>query len=103
MKIHPIILAIFSVAVAVQGHADPLRVVSTTTDLAALTEAVGGDLVDVQAIARGTQDPHFVDARPSFMRRMRGADLLVYNGLELEIGWLPLLVDGSRNRQLQAG
>ena len=75
MKIHPIILAIFSVAVAVQGHADPLRVVSTTTDLAALTEAVGGDLVDVQAIARGTQDPHFVDARPSFMRRMRGADL----------------------------
>ncbi len=104
MRIYSLVLgAVVLTAWAVRSDADALHVVTTTTDLAALTQAVGGDLVDVQAIARGSQDPHFVDARPSFMRRMRSADLLVYNGLELEIGWLPLLVDGSRNRQLQAG
>ena len=104
MRISQVLLStIILSAGVIRVDADALRVVTTTTDLAALTKAVGGDLIEVQAIARGSQDPHFVDARPSFMRRMRGADLLVYNGLELEIGWLPLLVDGSRNRRLQAG
>lgn len=81
----------------------PIKVMTTTTDLAALAAAVGSDLVEVQPIARGSQDPHYVDARPSYMRKLHGADLLIYNGLELEIGWLPLLVEGSRNRRVQAG
>lgn len=80
-----------------------LRVVTTTADLAALARAVSGDAVDVRAIARGTQDPHYLDARPSYMRTLNRADLLVYNGLELEIGWLPLLVEGSRNPRVLAG
>ncbi len=77
-----------------------VKVVTSTTDLAALARGVASDDVDVRAIAHGAQDPHHVEARPSHMRRMRDADLLVYNGLELEVGWLPLLVDGSRNRRI---
>ena len=97
-------VSLLTTCVAVQSvAAGDLRVMTTTTDLAALTAAVGGNLVKVDAIARGSQDPHYVDARPSYMRRLHGADLLVFNGLELEIGWLPLLVEGSRNPRLAAG
>lgn len=85
------------------ADSDPLRVVTTTTDLAAIAAAVGGDDVEVESIARGYQDPHYVEAKPSFMRRLNRADLLIYNGLELEIGWLPLLVEGSRNRAVLPG
>ncbi len=80
-----------------------LQVVTTTTDLAALTRAVGGDHVDVYAIARGVQDPHYVDAKPSFIRKVNRADLLIFNGLELEVAWLPLLIEGARNRALTPG
>ena len=83
--------------------AGELRVVTTTPDLAAITRAVGGEAVEVTAIARGYQDPHYVEAKPSYMRRLSRADLLIYNGLELEIGWLPLLVQGSRNRRVLPG
>jgi zinc/manganese transport system substrate-binding protein len=80
-----------------------LRVVTTTTDLAALTRAVGGEHVDVHAIAKGVQDPHYVDAKPSFIRKVNRADLLIFNGLELEVAWLPLLIEGARNRALTPG
>lgn len=82
--------------------AAPLRVVCSTTDLAAITRAVGGDAVDVEAIARGPQDPHYVQAKPSTMRLLNRADLLIYNGLQLEIGWLPLLIEGARNPRVAA-
>ena len=88
---------------ATAGLADGLRVVTTTTDLAALARAVGGDRIEVESIARGYQDPHYVEAKPSYMRRLNKADLLIYNGLELEIGWLPLLIQGSRNSRVMAG
>ena len=80
-----------------------LNVVATTEDLAALTREVGGDRVKVDAIARGYQDPHFVEAKPSFIFTLNKADLLVLVGRELEIGWLPPLILQSRNAKIQPG
>ncbi|HUP35132.1 MAG TPA: metal ABC transporter substrate-binding protein [Candidatus Limnocylindria bacterium] len=78
------------------GAADKIRVVTTTTDLKALTEAVGGDLVEVDALARGNQNPHDLEVRPSLMVKVRRADLLVTNGLELD-RWAELVVQGANN------
>src|SRR6059058_2260029 len=85
------------------AFAKKLIVVTSTTDLAALTQEVGGDRVTVEAIARGYQDPHFVEAKPSFLLKLRNADLLVSVGLDLEIGWLPPLITQSGNGRIQRG
>jgi zinc/manganese transport system substrate-binding protein len=74
-----------------------LRIVTTTTDLSSMARAIGGDRVQVESICRGPQDPHFVQARPSYMVTLSRADLLISVGLELEIGWLPALIQGARN------
>jgi zinc/manganese transport system substrate-binding protein len=81
--------------------AGKLNVVASTQDLAALATEVGGDRVNIIAIARGYQDPHFVEAKPSFLLNLRKADLLVVVGLELEIGWLPPLITQSGNPKIQ--
>jgi len=78
-----------------------LKVITTLTDLASLTQEVGGDKVDVEALAKGYQDPHFVDPKPSFLLKLRHADLLISVGLELEIGWLPPLITQSGNGNIQ--
>jgi len=78
-----------------------LNVVATTSDLAALATEVGGDKVGVSAIARGYQDPHFVEAKPSFLLNLRRADLVVAVGLELEAGWLPPLLNQCGNPKVQ--
>ncbi|HWY20388.1 MAG TPA: metal ABC transporter substrate-binding protein [Candidatus Acidoferrum sp.] len=78
-----------------------LKVITTLTDLASLTQEVGGDKVDVEALAKGYQDPHFVDPKPSFLLKLRHADLLICVGLELEIGWLPPLITQSGNGNIQ--
>ncbi len=83
--------------------AKKLNVVTATTDLAALAQEVGGDKINVESIARGYQDPHFVEAKPSFLLKLRQADLLVVVGLQLEIGWLPPLITQSGNGRIQAG
>jgi zinc/manganese transport system substrate-binding protein len=80
-----------------------IKVVTTTQDLAALTAEVGGDKVTVEALARGYQDPHFVEAKPSFVIKLHGADLLVLVGRELENAWLPALITQSRNAKIQPG
>ena len=80
-----------------------IRVVTTTPDLASIVQEIGGDLVEVQSIAKGYQDPHYVQAKPSYMRTMNRADLLVYVGLQLEIAWLPLLIQGARNPEILPG
>jgi ABC-type Zn uptake system ZnuABC Zn-binding protein ZnuA len=80
-----------------------VNVVTSTEDLAALTREVGGDRVKVESIARGYQDPHFVEAKPSFILKLAKADLLVVVGRELEIGWLPPLIQQSRNAKVQVG
>jgi len=78
-----------------------LQIAATTTDLAALVKAVGADKVDVFAIAKGTEDPHGVAAKPSFMVKLRSTDLVIAQGLELESAWIQPLVQGSRNPKLQ--
>lgn len=83
--------------------AEKLNVVTTTTDLASLTREVGGDRVSVTALARGYQDPHFVDPKPSYLTLLRNADLFEVVGLELELGWLPPLLDQSRNPKIRPG
>jgi zinc/manganese transport system substrate-binding protein len=78
-----------------------LKVVASTEDLAAITREVGGDKIKLDFIARGYQDPHFVEAKPSFILKLNTADLLIAVGKELEIGWLPPLVQQSRNAKIQ--
>src|SRR5690349_23794892 len=80
-----------------------VRVVTTTEDLGALAREVGGDKVNVVALAKGYQDPHFVDPKPSFILEVSRADLLIVVGRELEIGWLPPLLTSSRNAKIQVG
>jgi zinc/manganese transport system substrate-binding protein len=80
-----------------------LTVAATITDLAEVARAVGGDRVAVIPLARGDQDPHDVPARPSLMRALVRADAVVSAGLDLEAGWLPLVVRGSRNPRIQPG
>jgi ABC-type Zn uptake system ZnuABC Zn-binding protein ZnuA len=85
------------------ARADVLRVVTTTEDLAWITRAIGGGKVTTQSLARGYQDPHFVEPKPSFLLDLRKADLLVVVGLELESSWLPPLIDQSRNAKIRPG
>jgi len=85
------------------GRAAELKVVATTTDLAAVARAVGGDDVDVTALARPTEDPHFVDAKPSFIRIVNQADVLIEGGASLEAGWLPPILDSARNARISLG
>ncbi|MBI2377070.1 MAG: zinc ABC transporter substrate-binding protein [Deltaproteobacteria bacterium] len=80
-----------------------LTVVTTLTDLAAIARAVGGDRVEVTSIASGVQDPHFVDPKPSYVVKLRDAELFLVNGLELEVGWVRPLLDGARNPKINAG
>jgi zinc/manganese transport system substrate-binding protein len=83
--------------------AGKLNVIVSTEDLASLAREVGGDRIDVEALARGYQDPHFVEPKPSFILKLNKADLLIAVGRELEIGWLPPLITQSRNAKLQPG
>ncbi|MGD0013793.1 MAG: metal ABC transporter substrate-binding protein [Bryobacteraceae bacterium] len=80
-----------------------LNVVTTTEDLAAISREIGGDRINVDSIARGYQDPHFVEPKPSFLLKLQKADLLAVVGLQLEIGWLPPLQTQSRNSKIQSG
>ena len=85
------------------AEAKKLNVVTATTDMAALAQEVGGDKIQVESIAKGYQDPHFVEAKPSFLLKLRNADLLIVVGLQLEIGWLPPLINQSGNPKIQVG
>lgn len=80
-----------------------LNVVTTTTDLAALTSDIGGQHVAVTAITKGYQDPHFVEAKPSYLLKMRKADLFIQVGLELEVAWAPALLTNARNPKILPG
>jgi zinc/manganese transport system substrate-binding protein len=79
-----------------------LNVVATTPDLASIANAVGGDHIDLTVLAKPTEDPHFVDAKPSLILKLNRADVVIEGGAELEIGWLPRLLDQSRNVKLAA-
>jgi len=83
--------------------AGPLKVIGTTEDLASIAREVAGDKASVESLSRGYQDPHFVEAKPSFVLKLNKADLLIAVGRELEIGWLPPLITQSRNAKIQPG
>jgi len=90
----------FSAFASAQGK---LNVIATTEDLASIAAEVGGDHITIESIAKGYQDPHFVEAKPSFILKLQKADILILVGRELEIGWLPVLINQSRNAKIQQG
>jgi ABC-type Zn uptake system ZnuABC Zn-binding protein ZnuA len=98
-----LILAIALLAAGNLMAADKLNVVTATEDAASITREIGGDRVNVTSIGKGYQDPHFIEPKPSFLLLLRNADLLEVVGLELEIGWLPPLLDQSRNNNIRPG
>jgi ABC-type Zn uptake system ZnuABC Zn-binding protein ZnuA len=95
-------LTILLVSAALAADAK-LNIVATTADFGALAQAVGGELVNVTVLAKPTEDPHFVDAKPSYILKLNRADVLIEGGAELESGWLQPLLDGARNAKLAAG
>jgi zinc/manganese transport system substrate-binding protein len=80
-----------------------LKVVTSTTDLYDIAKEVGGDKITASHIGEGYQDPHFIEAKPSFVLQLRNADVWAFVGLDLEIGWMPLLLDGARNPKIRQG
>src|SRR5881398_1375267 len=80
-----------------------LNVVATLPDFGSLAREIGGDKVNVTVLAKATEDPHFVDARPSFVVALRNADVLIDGGAELELGWLPPLLQNARNPKIEVG
>jgi zinc/manganese transport system substrate-binding protein len=96
-------LAVIGIGGAASPASAQLRVVATTPDLASVAREIGGDRVSVVALAKPTEDPHFVDAKPSFIVTLNRADALIEGGAELELGWLPPLLENARNGKINAG
>ncbi len=94
---------LLTIAAGISRAASKLNVVTTTEDLAAISREIGRDRINVDSIAKGYQDPHFVEPKPSFLLKLQKADLLEVVGLQLEIGWLPPLQTQSRNGKIQVG
>jgi zinc/manganese transport system substrate-binding protein len=99
-KIIPIFLTMFACTFVAQAK---LNVVATLPDFGSLAREVGGDKIDIVVLAKPTEDPHFVDARPSFVVSLRNADVLIDGGAELELGWLPPLLQNARNPKIEVG
>jgi len=97
-----LLAVIFSISLAFSAQAT-IKVVATLPDLASLAREIGGDKAEVSAMAKPTEDSHFVDARPSFVVQLRSADVLIDGGAELELGWLPPLLQNARNPKLEVG
>lgn len=98
----PFLLATLALLAASPSFA-AIKVVTSLQDFASIADAIGGNRVETFAIAKGYQDPHFVDPKPSFVLKLNRADLLIAAGLELEIGYLPPLIDQSRNEKIHPG
>src|SRR5258707_11127305 len=94
------VMAALGGAMPAQGK---LNVVAATPDLAAIAKEVGGDNIELTTLAKPTEDPHFVDAKPNFILKLNRADVLIEGGAELEIGWLPALLDQARNAKIASG
>src|SRR4030095_1586172 len=97
-----ILLILVSFLVALSAHAK-LNVVAILPDFGSLAREIGGDKIDILILAKPTEDPHFVDARPSFVVSLRNADVLIDGGAELELGWLPPLLQNARNPKIEIG
>ena len=103
--IRPIKLLLLAVVLALAPRAAnaQLKVVTSTTDLYDIAKAVGRDKITASHIGEGYQDPHFIEAKPSFVLQLRNADVWAFVGLDLEIGWMSLLLDGARNPKIRPG
>jgi len=99
-KLFVLLLSLVGSGIACQAK---LNVVATTADLASIASQIGGEHVELATLARPTEDPHFVDPKPSFIVKLNHADALIEGGAELEIGWLPSLVQGARNTKIISG
>jgi zinc/manganese transport system substrate-binding protein len=96
-------LALTAIATTGAAASAQIRVVATTPDLGSVAREIGGDKVNVVALAKPTEDPHYVDAKPSHIVTLNRADALIEGGAELELGWLPPLLENSRNSRISAG
>jgi zinc/manganese transport system substrate-binding protein len=104
MNRHVLLLCAFVLLAAPASDASAkVKIVSTLDDFSSIASSIGGGLVETESLAKGYQDPHFVDAKPSFILKLSRADLLIVAGLELEIGYLPPLIDQSRNTKIHPG
>jgi ABC-type Zn uptake system ZnuABC Zn-binding protein ZnuA len=101
LRISKLLSAILA-ASTIANAAGKINVITATQDLAAIGADIGGDRITIEAIAKGYQDPHFVEPKPSFLLKLQKADLLVVVGLQLEIGWLPPLITQSGNSKIQS-
>ena len=97
------LLNLFALSLLAASAQAKLSVVASTTDFGSIAQEIGGDKIDLITLAKPTEDSHFVDAKPSFVVKLNRADALIEGGAELEVGWLPPLVDGSRNSKIEAG
>src|SRR5436309_8537397 len=106
MRAKPLTATLAAIALSVlwafPSHAK-LNVVASTPDLGSIAREVGGERVEITSLAKGTEDPHFVDPKPSFIRMLNQADVLIEGGADLEVGWLPPLVLNARNPRIQLG
>jgi zinc/manganese transport system substrate-binding protein len=102
-RLLPVLFALVASASLGSAAEAKLRIISSLQDFASIAQSIGGDRVETFALAKGYQDPHFVDAKPSFVLQLSRADLLIVAGLELEIGYLPPLIDQSRNDKIHPG
>src|ERR1041384_923876 len=100
MKKSLLLLSFLALAGTAPEALAKLNVVATTPDFGTIAKEIGGDRVELTTLARPTEDPHFVDAKPSFIVKLNHADALIEGGAELEIGWLGPLLDGARNAKL---
>lgn len=103
IKLLTITVLLVTIFLIGQNALAQVQIVTSVPDFESIAKEIGGDKVEVVSLAKGYQDPHFVDAKPIFVTKLNKADLIVYNGLELESGWLPLLITGARNSEILAG
>ena len=103
MKNHLKLFLFLSISLIPLTTHGKLKVLTTTTNLKSIVESIGGEKVEVDSFCKGTQDPHYIEAKPSYTLKASRADLLVSIGLDLEVGWLPLIIRGSRNPKLRPG
>ena len=103
LKITTVIISLFLTIFVFSSSAfADINIVTTVPDLAAIAKEIGGDNVKVKSLGKGYQNPHYVDAKPSYIVDLNKADMLIYVGLDLEIGWLPILVTGARNSKINS-
>ena len=94
---------VFGLSLTVLAHSQPLKVCATVPELGSLVQEIGGDQVTVTVFAKGTQNPHFVVPKPSFIKALSTCDVYAQSGLDLEVGWAPPLLRNARNAALLPG